>query len=137
MPRRVLRPRLALVASAILLGRRNLCGGLEIGTTRTSPHGSSAEQMDRGDAPCPCPATRRQSVARKAIRFTTVGVRVLHQVTPSQSPVGPVRPSVQEFISRSALRLRNTIRRELGIPMARSDVSCVMVRETVSMVSPR
>jgi hypothetical protein len=43
----------------------------------------------------------------------------------------------QAFNWRNALELRNTIRRALGSPMARSDANCVMVRDTVSIVSPR
>jgi hypothetical protein len=48
-----------------------------------------------------------------------------------------VRANIQEFSSHKTRRLRSTMRRELGSPMVRSDTSCVMVRETVSMVSPR
>ena len=43
----------------------------------------------------------------------------------------------QEFNWRNALELRNTIRRALGSPMACSDANCVIVRDTVSIVSPR
>jgi hypothetical protein len=43
----------------------------------------------------------------------------------------------QAFSWRKALELRNTIRRELGNPMAYSDTNCVMVRDRVSIVSPR
>jgi hypothetical protein len=39
--------------------------------------------------------------------------------------------------SRNTLRLRSTMRRVLGNPMVCSDTSCVMVWETVSIVSPR
>ena len=43
----------------------------------------------------------------------------------------------QAFNWRNAPELRNTIRRELGSPMACSETNCVMVRDTVSIVSPR
>ena len=43
----------------------------------------------------------------------------------------------QAFNWRSAPELRNTMRRALGSPMACSDANCVMVRDTVSIVSPR
>ena len=43
----------------------------------------------------------------------------------------------QAFSWRNAPELRSTIRRELGNPMACSDTNCVMVRDTVSIVSPR
>src|SRR5260370_9047403 len=43
----------------------------------------------------------------------------------------------QAFNWRNAPELRSTIRRELGSPMACSDTNSVMVRDTVSIVSPR
>jgi hypothetical protein len=43
----------------------------------------------------------------------------------------------QAFRRRKAARLRNTIRLDVGRAMADWFSSCVSVRETVSMVSPR
>ena len=41
------------------------------------------------------------------------------------------------FMLESAERLRSTMRRELGSPIAAVLSSCVSVRDTVSMVRPR
>jgi hypothetical protein len=77
-------------------------------------------------------------VAHDAAPFAPGPFVSLGRVGGAPNDVGEcVHANIQELISRMALRLRSTMRRELGSAMVRSHASCVMVRETVSMVSPR
>jgi hypothetical protein len=83
-------------------------------------------------------------------------VRPTYWLTPKPDPASDVKNEVrpalrsmasymmadsefgnQPFSWRNAPELRSTTRRALGSPMARSEANCVMVRDTVSIVSPR
>ncbi len=83
----------------------------------------------RGLSSCtPSPPRRRHSIPQTALR----GCRVRTSIR----KVGAVNEA-QALSRRKAFWLRSTMWRELGKPIAASDTSCDIVRDTVSIVSPR